>query len=215
LTSEFDIGGYAAQTPRDFPSLHLGYLGNSSSKKNHSMNRYQLLFYVTKQDLAPLLSSLEVQQSLQYTLTGMFDVNRLQTYFSYADIPDFGRASHPNANGNPTYLVSPRGTPLRFHEVPQEAGGICFAISQMLNDDTIIFSPGGWYGNGIILYGSVGTVSNSVTSKTLYNFFAKAFRRYFQKVQEFYVGAEALNLAKGGVRLTIGASSPPEFDLSP
>jgi len=174
-----------------------------------------MLFYATKQDLAPLLSSLEAQQNLQYTLTGMFDVNRLQTYFSYADIPDFGRASHPNAIGNPTYLVSLRGTTLRIQEVPQEAGGICFAISQRLNDDTIIFSPGGWYGNGIILYGSIGTISNDATSKILYNFFAKTFREHFRKVQEFYVGAEALNLAKGGVRLTIGASSPPEFDLSP
>jgi hypothetical protein len=179
------------------------------------MSRNQILFYATKQDLAPVLSSLEAQKSLQYTLTGMFDKNRLQTYFSYTDIPNFGQASHPNAIASPTYLVSLRGTALRALEVPQEAGGICFAISQMLNDDTIIFSPGGWYGNSVILYGSIGTVSNSVTSKTLYNFFAKVFRGHFQKVQEFYVGAEALNLAKGGVRLTIGASSPPEFDLSP
>lgn len=177
------------------------------------MSRNQILFYATKQDLAPALSSLEAQKSLQYTLTGLFDENRLQTYFSYADIPNFGQASHPNAIASPTYLVSLRGTALRALEVPQEAGGLCFSISQMLNDDTIIFSPGGWYGNDIILYGSLGTVSNSVTSKNLYNFFAKPFREYFRKVQEFYAGTEALNLAKGGVRLTIGASSPMEFDL--
>jgi len=179
------------------------------------MSRNQILFYATKHDLAPALSSLEAQKSLQYTLTGLFDKNKLQTYFSYANIPNFGQASHPNAIANPTYLVSLRGTALHAREVPQESGGVFFAISQMLNDETIIFSPGGWYGNGIILYGSIGTVSNDATSKILYNFFAKAFREHFRKVQEFYVGAEALNLAKSGVRLTIGASSPPEFDLSP
>jgi hypothetical protein len=177
------------------------------------MSRNQLLFYATKQDLAPLLSSLEVQQDLQYTLTGLFDVNQPQTYFSYADIPNFGQASHPNAIANPTYLVSPRGTTLRTQAVPQKAGGVCFAISQQLNDDTIIFSPGGWYGSDVILYGRTGTISNSVTSKNLYNFFAKPFRERFEKVQEFYVGPEALNRGKVGVRLTIGASSPVEFEL--
>jgi hypothetical protein len=173
----------------------------------------QILFFATKQDLAPLLNSLEAQQNLEYTLTGMFDVNRLQTYFSYADIPDFGQASHPNAIGNPTYLVSLRGTKLRSYEVPQEAGGICFAISQRLNDDTITFSPGGWYGSDVILYGHIGTISNSVTSKNLCNFFARSFRERFERVQEFYVGPEALDRGKDGVRLTIGAASPTEVDL--
>jgi hypothetical protein len=178
-----------------------------------AMIRNQTLFYATKQDLAPLLSSLEAQRNLQYTLTGMFDVNRLQTYYSYADIPDFGWASHPNAIGNPTYLVSLQGTTLRAHEAPQEAGGVCFAISQQMNDDTIIFSPGGWYGSGVILYGRIGTISSTVTSKNLYSFCAKRFRERFEKVQEFYAGPEALNRGKAGIRLTIGASSPAEFDL--
>jgi hypothetical protein len=173
----------------------------------------QILIYATKQDLSPPLSSLEAQQNLQYTLTGLFDVNRPQTYFSYADIPGFGRASHPNAIANPAYLVSLRGTALHIHEVPQDAGGICFAISQRLNDDTILFSPGGWYGSDIILYGRIATISNSVTSKKLYNLFVKSFRERFERVQEFYVGPEAFDRGKGGVRLTIGASSPPEFDL--
>jgi hypothetical protein len=173
----------------------------------------QILFYATKHDLSPLLSSLETKQNLQYTLTGLFDVNRPQTYFSYAGIPDFGRAAHPNAIANPTYLVSLRGTALRISEVPQYAGGICFAISQRLNGDTITLSPGGWYGSDVILYGRIATISTSAASKGLHNLFVKSFREHFQKVQEFFVGPEALSHAKGGVRLTIGAASPAEFNL--
>lgn len=177
------------------------------------MNRKLLMFYATALDLAPVLSSLEAKQNLQYTLAGMFDVNRLLTYFSYADIPDFGRAPHPNAIGNPTYLVSLRGTALCTEEVPQYAGGICFAISQRLNEDTITFSPGGWHDTQVILYGRVATISANPSSKNLYNLFAKAFRGNFAKMQEFLVGPEALNLARRGIRLTIGAASPAEFDL--
>jgi hypothetical protein len=106
-----------------------------------------------------------------------------------------------------------RGTKLHTEEVPQEAGGICFAISQLMNDDTITFSAGGWYGSDVILYGRIGTISNSTTSKNLYNIFAKSLREHLEKLQEFFVGPEALSLAKSGVRLTIGAASPAEFDL--
>ena len=177
------------------------------------MSRTLLMFYATAEDLAPVLSALEAHESLQYTLTGLFKVNKLQTYFSFAEIPNFSQASHPNAIANPTYLAALRGTALRTSEIPQEAGGVRFDVSQRLNEDTITFSPGGWYGTQVILYGRVATISASPSSKNLYNFFAKACRGHFQKVQKFYVGAEALNLANGGVRLTIGASSPAEFDL--
>lgn len=177
------------------------------------MSRNQVLFYATAGDLAPVLSSLEKQNSLQYTLTGLFKVRKLQTYPSYVDIPDFGRASHPTAVANPTYLVSLRRTELRVREIPQESGGLRYAIDQRLNEDTIAFSPGGRYGNDIILYGMVGTVSNSITSKALYNLFAKFIRGSFEREREFFVGSEALDLSKEGVRLTIGASTPPEFDL--
>jgi hypothetical protein len=177
------------------------------------MSRSLLMFYATAQDLVPVLSSLEAQKSLQYTLTGLLKVNKLQTYFSFVDIPNFGQASHPNAIANPTYLVSIRGAALHTSEVPQEIGGVRFNLSQQLNDDTITFSPGGWYGTQVILYGRVATISTSSSSKNLYNLFARALRDHFAKVQEFLVGPEALNLARRGVRLTIGAASPAEVDL--
>ena len=75
------------------------------------------------------------------------------------------------------------------------------------------FSPGGRHNEEVILYGMIGTVSNSAASKNLYNFIAKPFREHFAKVREFFVGPEALSLAKGGARLTIGAAAPAEFDL--
>jgi hypothetical protein len=171
------------------------------------------MFYATAQDLNPVLSSLEEQKSLQYTLAGLFKTNELQTYFSFADIPNFGQTSHPNAIANQTYLVSLRGTTLHTSEIPQDAGGVRFNLSQQLNDDAITFSPGGWYGTQVILYGRVATISTSSSSKDLYNFFAKAFRTHFAKIQEFVVGPEALNFARRGTRLTIGAASPAEVDL--
>ena len=55
------------------------------------MTRNQTLFYATAKDLSGVLSSLEAHKDLQYTPAGLFDskeLQELQTYLSYRDIPD-------------------------------------------------------------------------------------------------------------------------------
>ena len=179
------------------------------------MSGGQFLFYATASDLAPLLSSLEAQKRLQYTLAGMFEVNRPQTYRSYADIPRFGEPRHPNGVANPYWLISPEATAIEIEAIPQRAGGTRFAIDQKLNEYTVTFRPGGRYGADVLLYGEVSTIWDTIVSTDLYNFVAELFRERFKLVQEFLVGADALNLCKAGVRLTLSASSPTEFDLKP
>jgi len=171
------------------------------------------MFFATASDLVPLLASLEAQQSLQYTLLDLSKVDDPLIYQSYAEIPDFGIASHPTAVANPQYLVCHAGTAVRVQPVPQQAGGIRFAIDPEWNPDTVALRPGGRYGSNAILYGSVGTVMDSAISKDLYRFLAKPFGRNFQKHDAFYIGPEALKLWRDGVRLTTAANSPPEYDL--
>jgi hypothetical protein len=177
------------------------------------MAKNQVMFFATALDLGSVLSPLEAEKPLQYTLTGLFETNKPQTYLSYAHIPEFGRARYPTAAVNPSYLVSLQGAEVRVREVSQKAGGVFFAIDQLGNEYTVVFRPGGRHGNNVILCGMIGTVSQSAASKALYNFFVKPFRKNFLKKQEFLVGREALDVWNAGARLTIGASSPPEFDL--
>src|SRR5580704_15400161 len=178
---------------------------SETSRPTIAMIRNQILFYATAQDLSGLLSSLEVQKDLQYTLAGMFDSKELQTYLSYRDIPDLGRAFYRSAVANRRYLVSLKGTVLRIRDVPQNSGGVLFAVDLMLNGDSIVFSPGGRYSNDVMLYGMIGTLSPppSVASKNLYTFVARAFRKDFKKVREYFIGSEALDLMASGVRLAM------------
>ena len=173
----------------------------------------QIMFYATAGDLGSVLSPLEAEKPLQYTLTGLFETNKPQTYESYANIPDLGRASHPTAAANQSFLLSYQGTNVRVREVPQKAGGVLVGVDQANNEDTIVLCPAGRHGNHVILCGMMGTVSPSVTSKFLYGFVGKQLRKNFRKEREFFVGREAFDLWNAGVRLTIGASSPAEFDL--
>jgi hypothetical protein len=177
------------------------------------MANKQIMFFATTVDIISVLSSLEIASSLQYTRSGLFNTNRSQSYFSCVDIPDFGRTTHPNAVGNPMYLLSNQVAQIKVRDVPQKNGGTLFAIDQLENPDSIVIRPGGWYGNDVILYGIIGTVSQSAESKRLYTLAANVFRRHFTKQQEFLVGREAREAWNAGVRLTIGVSSPLEFDL--
>lgn len=177
------------------------------------MTNKQTMFFATSADIIFVLSALETAEALQYTKAGLFDSSRPQNYLSYVDILDFGRTSHPNAVGNPAYLLSSQAAQIKVRGVSQQSGGVLFAIDQLENPDSIVLRPGGWYGNDVILCGMMGTVSQSTESKRLYVSAARVFRKHFTKQQEFLVGPEAREAWNAGVRLTIGASSPLEFDL--
>ena len=72
------------------------------------MPRTQLHFYATALDLAEVLAEMERAKPLQYAQSGLFESDIARTYYSYADVPDFGRAVHPTAIANPTYLITMR-----------------------------------------------------------------------------------------------------------
>jgi hypothetical protein len=177
------------------------------------MSRNQSLFYATAKDLGIVLSTIESQRDIEYTPTGQFKASKPQTYRSYMKIPNLGLANHPTAVANPSYLVSLCGTPIRARRIIQNTGEHRFAFDQRLNEDTVALWPGGRYGSDIILYGTIGTVSDTAISISLYKFMINALRERFDKVDEFFVGPEALQLGKAGFRLTEAASAPSEFDL--
>jgi hypothetical protein len=177
------------------------------------MTRNLIMFYATATDLHPLLSSLETQKNLQYTLTGLFKTKTPQTYLSFVDIPDFGKPKHPTSIANSEYLVSPQGVTVCVEDVPQRRGGILYAIDQLLNQDTIHFGPGGRYQDDVFLYGRIGTASDTPMSKGLYDFFTRPFRQRFKRTGAFFLGPEAIDFARKGGRLALSASTPPEHDL--
>jgi len=177
------------------------------------MGRYKFMFFATAKDLAPVLSLLEAEEKLQYTSMRRVESNRPRTYLSYTEIPDFGLANDPAAVMNPAYLVALQGTVVQVESIPQKAGGVNFSIDQRLNGETVILRPGGMCGHDVLLPGAIATVSESAASLELYDFMVKPYLARFVKVQEFFLGPEALELWQSGLRLTTAATSPAEFDL--
>ena len=176
----------------------------------------QLMFYVTYLDIVPVLAQVENDRPIQYTRTGLFaSSSASQTYLSHKNIPDLGIASHPTAIGNQSFLVSQQDAEIIAIEAPQRQGTALFAIDQRANKDTIVFRPGGLHTNSVILCRMAGTISTTYVSQRLYSEFERAIRRHFRKQRGFFVGPDAFKAWNSGVRLTIGVSSPPEFDFRP
>jgi hypothetical protein len=178
--------------------------------RHQTMGRNQFMFYATARDLAPVLSLLEARKKLQYTPIRHVVTDKAQIYFSYADIPDFGRTNNPTAIHNPAYLVAPRGTVVQVESIPQRTGGINFAIGQRLNKDTVTLRPGGMCGNDVLLYGAIATVSESDASLKLYDFMVEPYLARFAQVREFFLGPEAFDLWKSGVKLDVSATGPAD-----
>ena len=157
--------------------------------RHQTMGRYQFLFYATTRDLTPVLARLRATlRKLQYTPMRLVVSSRPETYLSYADIPDFGRTCDPTAVMNQSYLVAPQGTVVQVKSIPQRIGGINFSIGQGLNKDTVTLSPGGMFGQDVLLYGSIGTVSESGTSLDLYDFIVEPYLARFADVHGFFSG---------------------------
>jgi len=144
---------------------------------------------------------------------GLFPNKGYSSYDHAAKIESLGRATTDSTTSCETFLVSKRDAPISVRSV---TGGAVdrFAVDQLINPDTVIFTPGGiWNDDEILLSGRVGTVSNSLVSQELMNKFRSAITRHFTRINAFWVGARALALFEGGARLTGSVQSPQKFDL--
>jgi hypothetical protein len=169
-------------------------------------------FYATKSDLLSIFDM--VDSGLQYVRFGSCSVPNPETFLSGPDIPNLGIASSESAVACDMFLVCDKTSkviPCKFSTLKGEER---FGFDQLNNPHTIVFSPGGLWGNDVLLHGRVATVSDHEASIRLMKLFGSAIRKKFTKVRAFYVGPDALEMLKRGKRLTIAAQSPRRFDLA-
>jgi len=175
----------------------------------------QRQFFATADDLLQVFERVEGKRHLAYTLTGLFPSPELTTVYSGATIATLRKpAPDPSATSGYTYLVTDSERRIAVRTVPQQAGGLRYAVDQLENPDSITLTPGGIYPPNVLLYGRVGTVSAASFSVDLHRAFATTIGKLFQRVKAFHVGPGAFKLWQSGHRLTIGANSPPIYDLS-
>ena len=172
-------------------------------------------FFATADDLLPVFDLVDRKHRLAYSLMGLHESADLSTVTKGADIPTLREVmDDPNAIACPAYLVTLEGAAVHVRDVLQQSGGIRYAVDQLVNPNSVTFSHGGFFSPDILLYGRVGTVSDSAVAKKLFRAFSSAIAKVFVRVKAFWVGPQAYELLRQGCRLTMGANSPKEYDLA-
>lgn len=177
-----------------------------------------ILFFATKDDLIPLLTSIESKGSLKYARMGNFLKSEIQTCAyvvnTGAGIPNLGRSAAHSSTACEAFLVCEQGLPINLRPL-QGIDGERYCVDQLANPDTIEFAPGGIWKEEAILHGRIATASESQVSQALMKRFQEAVRKAFSKVRAYYVGTHALEMLENGKRLTGAVQSPREYDLLP
>lgn len=172
-------------------------------------------FFATANDLLPILAAVESRRGLAYTLTGHMKSPEVISFRSGESLPTLrAPATSETASMGVAYLVTeierlvvPRPIHVRGEEKP------LWAIDQLENPDSTVLWHGGFWGSNALLNGRIASASKSAPSQSLQRAFATQLKRQFCRIQAFYVGEEAAALLDSGMRLTMSAQSPREFDL--
>jgi hypothetical protein len=170
-------------------------------------------FYAMKEDILPVLETVEGNGPLQYVRTGNQLSPDFETFLRGHDLPRLGVADCGTGSGCESFLVTWTTVPVTVESIKGSSGVQRYVMDQLLNPDTIRFIPAGLWGEDIVLAGIVDTVSNSPVAQELMKRFNAAFKKQFKKIDMYRVGPQAFALFNAGKRLTDAAQSPREFDL--
>lgn len=174
----------------------------------------QILFFALKDDLLPLLEAVERHGPLKYIRTGIYREPTYDVAHRGADLPSLGKATSESAITSQSFLVCEPVVRVKVRPVDLHSGGTNYHIDQLVNPDTVIFTPGGLWTEEILLYGRFATASLSGPAKHLMTRFRHQIKKHFVRVKAYHVGPNALVLLKAGKRLTIAQQSPPDMDLT-
>ena len=169
-----------------------------------------VLFFATRNDLLPILEAAEKDREIKYVKFGASATPSQESFSTGAAIPRLGQPSYESSVASDTFLVCDRSEVIR----PRQVSGPRYLFDQLVNPDTISFTPGGLWGEDVLLHGRFATASTSKASLELMKLFRAVIRKRFKKIKAFYVGSEAEQMLDEGKRLTIAAQSPKTVDLS-
>ncbi|MGD9791106.1 MAG: hypothetical protein AB7Q00_08700 [Phycisphaerales bacterium] len=171
-------------------------------------------FFATKQDLLSVLELIDRNNSVHYMRAGNELTPHFDSYKRGADIPNLGVANRETGAACTSYLVAYQTTPFSIRTIVGPNGTQRYLVDQLMNPDSVSFTPAGMWEDNTLLQGVIGTASASETSYILMKQFRSAITTSFKKLQRRFVGPHSLMLLHAGKRLTIAVQSPPEFDLA-
>lgn len=166
-------------------------------------------FFATKNDMIEGMSLAEEKIELRYINTDYRDIPEFETVKSIKDIKNLG-VNFTGRHLSSQYLVLNKETKLIPRHRVLLNGKDRYFVDQMLNQDSIEFSPSGFYidDNNFLLRGRIATCSTTSLSDELFKIVKKSLFKNFKRVDGCYVGLEAMNLDKNIKFACISVWSP-------
>jgi hypothetical protein len=171
-------------------------------------------FFATRGDLIPIIVEVERGTRFRYVQYGVYENRVFPEFRSGLDIPDLGQANNDSAVAYHKYLVIPLEAEVAVREMDRRVGGIGYFIDQLENPISVVFAPGGLFGNAVLLCGGIDTVSQGNEAQSMKRKFEYRMKKNFSKRGAYYVGSEAEQLRQQGFRLAGAVQSPRNLDLS-
>jgi hypothetical protein len=173
--------------------------------------------YALREDLVDLLRLVESEGPLKYALTGNFLKTEVESgirvFETGVSIPNLGAVGTVSSAAYEEFLVCKPETPIHLRVAGRKGERVC--VDQLANPDSVTFTPSGIWNDGVVLEGRIATASDSEIARALMKRFHAAISKTYSKVNNCYVGPNALVLLHEGKRFTSDAQSPPTYDLIP
>jgi hypothetical protein len=163
----------------------------------------QLPLFATENDMSLLVQEVGNVRPIDLAVMGLFDQSESHALVDPMQIKQLT-----------SYLAFEKGLVVVSRPVQQRNGGIKFAIDPMANPWSIALRCGGQLDAGRLTAGDISVATENPHAKELFAIFSRIVRSQFQKIQSYYVGAEAVRILDQGGRLTPTAKSPPNYDLT-
>ena len=124
-----------------------------------------------------------------------------------------GTTNADQQNGGTAYLLLPEAIPIQVETRTLITGKTIWIVNQLLNNESVVLRPLGRRPDNVVIAGTIGTAWDSDFAAVFLGEFLSKLRKKFKKIRAFWVGPKALEILRGGGRLTQAIQSPPMYDL--
>jgi len=145
----------------------------------------QILFFALKEDLLPVFETVERETPLKYVRMGQSTRSDYESFASGVEIPNLGKASAESAINCESFVVTESAVALNVRPIRSTGGIERYCVDQLVNPDSITFTPAGVWNSDVVLHGRLATVSESAISQALMRRFNSAIRAHFGKIKAF------------------------------
>lgn len=169
-------------------------------------------FFTTKPDLIQIITNVEQIIELKYVKTGSHNSNDIKVYDSFKDYENIGIHTS-GEHQSQSFLVLDKNEKLSIEEKDTTIGKR-YLIDQKMNENSVVFWPGGIYNGEFLICGHMGTIHKTTKSQELFNIFQKVIKKECsKKIGRYYIGNDALK-QYGKMRfITINVKQSVEYDV--